>query len=351
MRRESTHGTSQRYADKMLQQRLEVARHSANGLMETYAPYNQHFTDFLKLHRSVSQTYKSYKGVLKLFVEFLQCRYPRIQYLHEIILCPKLFDDYKVWLKGDKLTPEGKPHKDWTVKNHLKVLKTVFKRAKEWRAIQEMPIIHTDDISITDAKIIVTLSKEEDFELFFSRCKEMKAEYYPHYFITARTGIRFGEMCYLMWDDVNLEDRYIIIRSHSGFNPKGRSKKTGKPRERTIPLTEDAVAVLKGIPRSNKYGNVFLKDGKPIQKNDKSFRRWIIAIVRGTRLQGMTRFHELRHTVGHILADRGTPRETIADILGHSDIRTTECYVGKPQQPKINAVNNLEGFGAKCYTT
>jgi integrase len=150
-----------------------------------------------------------------------------------------------------------------------------------------------------------------------------------------------------MWDDVNLEEGHIIIKPHKDFTPKGRRKKSGEPKTRVVPLTKNVIKILKSLPHSNKYANVFLKNGKPIDLKDKSFRRWILAIVRGTPLEGMTRFHELRHTYGHIHAEKGTPRETIAALMGHSDIRTTEVYVGKPQKRLIDAVKKLEGFGRK----
>ena len=273
---------------------------------------------------------------------------------------PKIFDDYKLWLKGTlngygpggelkggKLTPEGKPHKDWTVRGHLKVLKTTFLQAKEWKHISDVPTIDCN-IAITDKKPIITLAKDEDFNLFFERCEKMKPEYYPHYFIMTMAGLRFGEMCSLTWDCVFLDEGYLAIKSHKDFAPKGRRKKTGQPAERAVPLSDKrAIEILRKLSRSKKYDNVFLKDGQPISPKDKSFRRWIIAIVKGTKLEGMTRNHEFRHTAGQRLANEGVDRGTIAGFLGHSDIRTTEIYIGKPMKPLMEASQKLAGLGIK----
>jgi len=38
------------------------------------------------------------------------------------------------------------------------------------------------------------------------------------------------------------------------------------------------------------------------------------------------RLHDLRHTFASILAMSDTPIKTIAELLGHSDIRVTEIY-------------------------
>jgi integrase len=39
------------------------------------------------------------------------------------------------------------------------------------------------------------------------------------------------------------------------------------------------------------------------------------------------RLHDLRHTFASILAMSDTPIKTIAELLGHSDIRVTEIYL------------------------
>ena len=64
-------------------------------------------------------------------------------------------------------------------------------------------------------------------------------------------------------------------------------------------------------------------------------------------IQGLTRMHELRHTLGHQLGDKGVRLEVIKNILGHSDIRTTERYVGTPDKASEDAMKALDGFGTK----
>jgi len=150
-----------------------------------------------------------------------------------------------------------------------------------------------------------------------------------------------------LWEDIDFERGYLRIRQNKDFIPKGRNKRSGLPKERSVPMTDDVIKILKSLKHSKAYPNVFSKDEKPISKKDKSFRRWIIAIVRGTPLEGMTRFHELRHTTGHILGNAGVDKNVIKDILGHSDIRTTERYVGIPQEPIKKAMRKLQGFGSK----
>ena len=101
---------------------------------------------------------------------------------------------------------------------------------------------------------------------------------------------------------------------------------------------------VKSIEHSHE--KVFLRDGNPISPKDKSFRRWIVAIVRGTELEGMSRMHEFRHTTGRILGLTHSLHE-IKEFLGHTDIRTTERYVRVGDAAKKSMAKSLEQFGRK----
>ncbi|MBF0253785.1 MAG: tyrosine-type recombinase/integrase [Candidatus Omnitrophica bacterium] len=250
----------------------------------------------------------------------------------------KLFEEYKIWLKETN-------HKDNTVNNHVKVLKTIFNQAVKWEILEKNPVRHVGNIGVEDEKPIVCLDTPEKFELFFSRCKVMKPEYFNQYYCAAKLGLRWKEVVFLEWDDIDFENRVILIRKKKNFTPKGRTRKDRKPKTRVIAMPADVVEILRGLER--KQARVFLKDDKPMDPKDKTFRNWIIAIVRGTQLEGMSRMHELRHTTGHILGLTHSLHE-IKEFLGHTDIRTTERYVRVGDEAKRSMARALERFGNVC---
>ena len=57
--------------------------------------------------------------------------------------------------------------------------------------------------------------------------------------------------------------------------------------------------------------------------------------------------HSLRHTFGALMVEQGVDIETVKDMMGHSDTRTTRIYVEMAQQRKLlhhspsRAVGNL----------
>lgn len=45
--------------------------------------------------------------------------------------------------------------------------------------------------------------------------------------------------------------------------------------------------------------------------------------------------HSLRHTFGALMVEQGVDIETIKDMMGHSDTRTTRIYIEMAQQRKL----------------
>ena len=55
----------------------------------------------------------------------------------------------------------------------------------------------------------------------------------------------------------------------------------------------------------------------------------------------MARFHDLKHTVGTRLAEKGVPIPVIKEVLDHSDIKTTMRYVHAADKQILSAMNQL----------
>ena len=317
---------------------------------------NVFFKDYLAWahNRFTYETVKTYAGVIKDFNIFREQHYPRIQFLHEL-LNPKIFESYMDWMKDTGTLDDRfrnwvrQHHKSTTINNHMKVFKALFNVAIKWKYIKENPIKDVTLVNVDDEKKIITLDTPEKEKLFFDRCKKLKPEFYPHYFITAKTGLRFGEMTTLKWENIEFKTKTIHIVRSGTFSPKGRGRKDRKPQERFLPINTELEEILKSLPKENEY--VFLYKGKPISRREKVFRRWIIEIVEGTELEGMTKFHELRHTAGDQLGIMGHSVQEIQRFLGHKDIKTTMRYIRIPSETMKRMAESLSNFGKTTQIT
>lgn len=124
------------------------------------------------------------------------------------------------------------------------------------------------------------------------------------------TGCRLGEILKLRWADVDTERHVINLRD----------SKTGP---RPVSLSGLAAAILERIPRiaDNPYVIVGVNPGSPLVNLQKPWRR-----IRKLAELDDVRLHDLRHTFASLAAAQGMSLQTIKELLGHSQIRTTLRY-------------------------
>lgn len=129
--------------------------------------------------------------------------------------------------------------------------------------------------------------------------------------LALNTGCRSSELTTLTWNNVNLDDRYIVIR-----NALSKNKKTVYK-----PINNVCVAAFLRLKNHKHY--VFYNH--TTGKNIRSFRRGFENAVKRADL-GHVRIHDLRHTFASFLVKNGVPLYHVSTLLGHSDIRITQRY-------------------------
>ncbi len=135
------------------------------------------------------------------------------------------------------------------------------------------------------------------------------------------SGLRVSEAAHLMVSDVNFEDSTLRI--------VGKGSKV-----RIVPVGRTALVIIRRYllrsrplllkDRSN-IGELFLSvHGRPLN------REWIWAMVKeAAKLAGIDKDiypHMLRHSFASHLLANGADLRVIQEMLGHSDLRTTEIY-------------------------
>ncbi len=148
------------------------------------------------------------------------------------------------------------------------------------------------------------------------------------------TGMRRGEILNLTWDKVDL--RNCVIRL--------TAKDTKDKEARTIPICEDLMTCLKGLPRSLNTKHVFLYRGEPVKKDFRSGLK--IACKRAGITYGRFKkdgfiFHDLRHTFNTNMRKAGVPESVIMEITGHSTRAMFDRYNTIDLEDTRNAVDRM----------
>lgn len=232
-----------------------------------------------------------------------------------------------------------------SVQKHLNVIKQALKEAVLLEYIASSPASY------------VTLPRKNNISekaRFISIAEAIKIQQafkghfmFPLVCITLMYGLRRSEVLGLKWSAIDFENRSLEIKHTVVKNLTIEAKNSTKTESshRTFPLLNDAIEVLKNIPRSNnsKDSYVFSRaDGTPLRPD--SVTRTFQRVLKANGLEKM-RFHDLRHATASILFDKEWSVADVQHWLGHTDIETTmNIYVKYNCTRKLKVGGALEGL-------
>ena len=151
------------------------------------------------------------------------------------------------------------------------------------------------------------------------------------------TGMRLSEINGLRWSEVDFVDRVLRL-------PRGRTKQK-KPH--TLPMLPELETLL-SRRATNRVSAVYVfpgEDGEQPRARKAmtaTFRRYASkAGLAATEELPRFRFHDLRHTVATRLTATDVPLGVVAQVLGHSQVSTTQRYAHSPDATKRQAMGRL----------
>ena len=265
------------------------------------------------------ETLKSYRGYYKNIKDFLGRQYPHIKLMKEIT--PEIIEVFKAWKQKETSIT--------TAHNNIKWIKTLFNWAIERELITTNPLGKFKNISkkrVRESQKPIQILTLKELEVFVKYTKKQYPELYPIYIVYMYTGARKNELYTLEWDDIDFKNKYIRIRYKKDFIPKTD--------ERTMPLHNRLIEILKEIPKTSNY--VFMDGKRPFLCPDKTKSkgiyeshkpyRCLAKIMKAIGKEGFTRIHWLRHSFATIIAkEKGI--KFAQEVLGHKNITVTQRYV------------------------
>lgn len=246
-----------------------------------------------------------------------------------------------------------------TINRDLAALKSAMAKAVEWELIDANPIAKIKLSKIDAHANVRFLSQDEEIRLRetldfreeklrvardsgnrwrqergYSQRPSLRNQHFvdaikPMILLSLNTGMRRGELFNLIWEDINFPQAVLTI--------KGESAKSGKTRH--IPLNSEALEVLQMWQYQQDFleGLVFPnKSGKRLTHVKRSWRR----IISGAAIAKF-RWHDMRHHFASSLVMAGVDLNTVRELLGHSDIKTTLIYAHLAPEHKAQAVAKL----------
>jgi integrase/recombinase XerD len=280
--------------------------------------YLKIFLNYLRTEKSLSEnSVQSYILDLKKFFDYLENirKITDIKKINESIVL-----DFLKHLRNSK-NKKGEYFKDKSINRYISSLKTYFKFLCSEDYLNDSPMEYIDTPKFT-RELPSVLSIEEIDKIFAQVNLENQLGIRDRAILEVMyaCGLRVSELINLEISDLFLKDGYIRVF--------GKGSK-----ERIVPIGNSAV---KFIEQYNRESRTFLK--KPHTGNN------LFLSYRGAKLSRMTVWdivkkyctlagirkeihpHTLRHSFATHLLEGGADIRAIQEMLGHSDISTTQIY-------------------------
>jgi len=230
----------------------------------------------------------------------------------------------------------------WTQTGIKNVLKQTFALALRKRWIVSDPFAYVDNDYMPKQHARPghepRLFRNDELAAMIEACPSL---YRNMLIVMAFTGLRIGELCGLLWQDVDLEARTLsvnrqLLRESGGWTtgpPKGQASAATNLSYRTIELSEsvynalgaqETAEVVKGYRRPEDF--VFTTSdfrgasGNPVSPDN--YRKRGVQVAATEAGLGHVRPHDFRHTTASILAACRVPDTDAAAMMGH----TVEVY-------------------------
>ena len=143
---------------------------------------------------------------------------------------------------------------------------------------------------------------------------------YPIVSIALLTGMRFGEIVNLKWEDIDFLNKIITL------------EKTKNGERRMLPLTEAVENMLILFRKTDITSGLIFKPISPTNRNGVvDIRNAFMKALKQAQISDF-RFHDLRHASASYLAMNGATQGELMTILGHKSPAMTRRYAHYSQK-------------------
>lgn len=303
------------------------------SLRKTRYSFEKALSDFEISKQNLRKTSKKkYSFAIKQFGYFIEAL--NIIYLDEFT--PEHGTLYYQELIREKIDPKGNTDKivkpqPKTVNFHLQTVKALFRDEIMKGHIFRSPVQHIKNLRHEKRK--PEYYSLDEIKKFFSQ--EMPTAYRNAFLCLLYTGMRFGEIASLTWNDIDMKRKLIYVRSKENFKPKTSTS------ERAIPMNQNLYELVRSI-ETKKNSEVYpFCSPEGFQLRERRTLEICKKVGEKAGLNKRMTLHLFRHSFASHLILNGVSLESIKELLGHKNIAETQIYAHNKSDHLHSQVQNL----------
>jgi len=229
----------------------------------------------------------------------------------------------------DKIVDElSEKYSAKTVNDYINVLQQIYRYAKDLNLLQQNPAEKIKRLKESSKKPPRFFSQEE-----VNKILEHSNDFYKSLFqFFLYTGMRRDEVRFLEWSEIDLKNKIIRLGNKENFTTK-----SGK--NRNIPMHPIVEKILKKRPQTS---ILVFESPEGGEFGRGTWRTVLLQAAKRAGVENIT-LHTFRHTFASWLVMEAVDIPTVAQLLGHSDIKTTMKYAHLAPEHVKRAVERLPG--------
>ncbi|ADU80394.1 tyrosine-type recombinase/integrase [Helicobacter pylori] len=209
-----------------------------------------------------------------------------------------------------------KHYKKNTIHNLNANLKSFLAFCETERFIEKSPYFAITLKNAQEAKAIDPFSLKE-IKLLIKNAPSLRLKAFL--MVAFFTGLRTGEQLALMWEDIDFNEKTIII--NKSLNELGQiTSPKNKPSVREVDLLEPVEKILKELKESEPANKKFVFIDMP--KRSSVFQRHFKKLLKALNLEDR-KLYTTRHTFASLMLSQGEEAMWVSKMLGHKDLNTT----------------------------
>ena len=225
------------------------------------------------------------------------------------------------------------------VEDRILLTNCAKKCALPYRANKEKKKKETSTLSVEQTKAFFTAAENMPYGKSYIRA----------YRVFIGTGLRYGELAGLIWDNLDFKNRIITVDHQfvQGDNESVTQYHIDEPKTqesiRKVPMSDDVYEILSGLKRNTYFssmkfgmsvdgykGFVFhTRSGLPLlEVTYNKFAKKVVGEYNAKHKNKLPEVtcHTFRRTFGTRMAESGMPVAILQKLMGHEDYRTTAKF-------------------------
>jgi integrase len=250
-------------------------------------------------------------------------------------ISPLMIEQFVV--ERSKLSPS-------TANREIRYLRATFNYAKKRKLIPQNPTDGIDFLPVE--KRVRTVPSQGDIDAVIAIADPETADYL---WVIRDTMGRMSEINRLAWEDVNFEERYLVLYT--------RKKKGGHLTPREVTMTQKLFAILSRRYEARDPDKPWVfwhrytdpKTGGWQEGPYRDRKKFMRTLCKKAGV-AYFRFHALRHAGASAMDQCHVPIGTIQRILGHENRTTTEIYLHGSSDADRQAMMTYEKMRGNSHT-